>query len=126
MSDSDGESYEVIDERFSPSAKTLHDRRRLLHDQRKSSSRSPVPNDIDFRPPYPVPKSHVVRSAAGIHSNGVSSNLTYDRITVSPVVPDYETTSSSSPPRSNGHSSIDTPPPLPPLNIKKRSNNRYV
>ena len=139
MSDSDGESYEVIDGRLSPSVRgrgIQSNRHIMSRDQRKSSSRPPASRvgDIDFRPPYPTPKSQSLRSSSSL-STSASSQLTYDRITLSPVVPDYETTSSScSPPPlplsssvSNGHGSLpDTPPPLPPLNSSQKwKYNRY-
>ena len=139
MSDSDGESYEVIDGRLSPSVRGrgIQNKRHIMsRDQRKSSSHSPAPRvgDIDFRPPYPTPKCQSLRSSGSL-STSASSQLTYDRITLSPVVPDYETTSSScSPPPlplsssiPNGHGSLpDTPPPLPPLNSSQKwKYNRY-
>lgn len=130
MSDSDSESYEVIDGRFSPSVrgKILEKRRAMTYNgfvdmSRKSSSSSPVPPDIDTRPPCPTPKLQSFRQGNG------PSSLTYDRITLSPVVPDYEVTSSS-PPRQLLTGSISpsstTPPPLPPPNFnqKKRQHHR--
>ena len=126
MSDSDSESYEVIDGRFSPAVRNIPNKRRAMTHtgfvDRKSSSNSPVPPDIDSRPPYPTPKLQTFRP-----SNG-PSNLTYDRITLSPVVPDYEVTSSSPPHVFNGSISPNstTPPPLPPFNQKKRQPNRYL
>lgn len=129
MSQSDNESYEVIDGRYSPKVHRLvsDKRRAMTHtgftDTRKSSSCSPIPQDIDFRPPYPTPKSQAVRSPS-IQTG--SSYLTYDRITLSPVAPDYEVTSTS-PPRQNGYHNSpsplsDTPPPLPPF---RRPPTRY-
>ena len=129
MSDSDSESYEVIDERFSPPARNFTPKpRSFTHtgmvNTRRSSSHSPVPLDIDSRPPFPIPKSAIW---GGQNNSGF---LTYDRITVSPVAPDYETTSSS-PPRhlSNGHLHSPNgfnPPPLPPINPHRKPPTRLV
>lgn len=132
MSDSDSESYEVIDDRLSPSVRggSVHSKNRLMsRDQRKSSSRSPAPpvGDIDFRPPYPTPKPNSQSHRSSGVSTG-SSQLTYDRITISPVVPDYETTSSSCSPPPIPYSTsqpADIPPPLPPLNSSSHQKKKF-
>ena len=129
MDDSDSECYEQLDESISPSNSSYVPKARSathtgVGDSWRSTSHSPIPYDIDKRPPYPVPKTTTKLLGEG------NSYLTYDRITVSPVAPDYEM-SSISPPRASysfPSSGIqkENKPPLPPINPNRKPPSRLV
>ena len=131
MSDSDGDCYENLGESFSPPTHKFSLKPRSMthtgvNDQWKSNSH--VPPNIDKRPPYPVPKTaRLIGETPGL--------LNYDRITVSPVAPDYELSSASqpqnghhnpstSPPQQNGHHVSSTSPPRNEYHIPSMSPTR--
>ncbi len=127
MSDSDDDCYEQVNESLSPPSTSHPIKPRSntsaglpLMDSRKTGSRrSTLPHDIDNRPPCPIPKSALLPG----------NQLSYDRITVSPVAPDYEM-SSASPPRTQsisiGGHHRDNRPPLPPINPYRKPPSRLV
>ncbi len=103
----DNDCYENLGESFSPPKRNFQLKpRSMTHSgMGGTQSNSHVPQDIDKRPPYPIPKA----GGRVIIGDTPTNLLNYDRITVSPVAPDYEL-SSASPPR-NGYNILSTSPP---------------
>lgn len=130
MSDSDSDSYEVVEkDHYTPPAHLppLHHGSSF---HRRESCNLPEIN-IDNRPPMPTPKSPQIMPGAGrvapipLRAHSDSTNSTYDRI--SNYLPTTLSLSQSPPIHQLSHDKqAGTPPPLPPMNPHRRPPTRSM